>query len=109
MKLRKTKIAGAVNSLLDTISDKDDGVKKAVERSLVRMCKRRPNETIEILYNYRQKCLKLTEAQVALLLRYYTTSFEIAWIVLFILRVYIYVAYGIRYDEHFLLFPQGDR
>lgn len=69
MKLRKNNITGAVNSLLDTISDKDDGVKNAVERSLVRMCKRRPNETIEILYNYRQKCLKLTDVQVALLLR----------------------------------------
>lgn len=69
MRVRKNNIAGAVNSLLDTISDKDDGVKKALERSLVKMCKRRPNETIEILYNYRQKCLKLTEAQIALLLR----------------------------------------
>lgn len=70
MRVRKNNISGAVNSLLETISsDKDDTVKKAVERSLIRMCKRRPNETIEILYNYRQKCIKLTDAQIALLIR----------------------------------------
>lgn len=69
MKLRKIHISGAVNSLLDSVGDKDDGVRSAVERSLVRMCKRQPNETIEIICGYRQKCTKLTEPQVAILLR----------------------------------------
>lgn len=69
MKFRKKHISGAVNSLLESVGDKDDGVKSAVERSLVRMCKRRPNETIEIICGYRQKCSKLAEAHVALLLR----------------------------------------
>lgn len=69
MKFRKKHILGAVNSLLESVGDKDDGVKSAVERSLVRMCKRRPNETIEIICGYRQKCSKLAEAQVAILLR----------------------------------------
>lgn len=69
MKFRPKHISGAVNSLLDSIGDKDDDVKSAVERSLVRMCKRRPNETIEIICGYRQKYPKLAEAQVALLLR----------------------------------------
>lgn len=69
MKFHQKHISGAVNSLLESIGDKDDDVKGAVERSLVRMCKRRPNETIEIICGYRQKCPKLTEAQVALLLR----------------------------------------
>lgn len=70
MKFRKNYISGAVNSLLESIVDKDDGVKSAVERSLVRMCKRRPNETIEIICSYRQKCPKLPEPQIAILLRY---------------------------------------
>lgn len=70
MKFRKKNISGAVNSLLESIVDKDDGVKSAVERSLVRMCKRRPNETIEIICSYRQKCPKLPEPQIAILLRY---------------------------------------
>lgn len=69
MKFRNKHISGAVNSLLESISDKDDGVKGAVERSLVRMCKRRPNETIEIIYAYRHKCPKLAEPQISILLR----------------------------------------
>lgn len=69
MKSRVKNISGAVNSLLESITDKDEGVKSAVERSLVRMCKRRPNETIEIICSYRQKCTKLAEAQIAILLR----------------------------------------
>lgn len=69
MKFRIKNISGAVNSLLESISDKDEGVKSAVERSLMRMCKRRPNETIEIICGYRQKCQKLPEHQVAILLR----------------------------------------
>lgn len=69
-KFRTKHISGAVNSLLETIGDKDENVKSAVERSLVRMCKRRPNETIEIICSYRQKCPKLPEPQVAILLRY---------------------------------------
>lgn len=82
MRVRKNNISGAVNSLLETISsDKDDGVKKAVERALIRMCKRQPNQTIEILYNHRQKCLKLPDAHVALLLRYYLGYFIILRII----------------------------
>lgn len=69
MKFRIKNISGAVNSLLESVSDKDEGVKSAVERSLVRMCKRRPNETIEIICSYRQKFQKLPEHQVAILLR----------------------------------------
>lgn len=69
MKFRVKFISGAVNSLLESVGDKDDGVKSAVERSLVRMCKRRPNETIEIICSYRQKYPKLAEPQVAILLR----------------------------------------
>lgn len=69
MKFRTKFISGAVNSLLESIGDKDEGVKSAVERAMVRMCKRRPNETIEIICSYRQKTLKLPESQVAILLR----------------------------------------
>lgn len=69
MKFRKKTISGAVNSLLESVGDKDDGVKGAVERSLVRMCKRRPNETIEIICAYRAKCPKLPEPQISILLR----------------------------------------
>lgn len=61
--------SGAVNSLLETTSDKDESVRTSIERALVRMCKRRPNETIEIICKYRVKSVKLPEAQVALLLR----------------------------------------
>lgn len=60
---------GAVNSLLETINDKDENVRNSIERALVRMCKRRPNDTIEIICRYRMKMLKLQEAQVAILLR----------------------------------------
>lgn len=69
VKFRNKFISGAVNSLLESIGDKDDSVKGAVERSLVRMCKRRPNETIEIICAYRQKTSKLPESQIAILLR----------------------------------------
>lgn len=62
-------VTGAVHSLLETLNDKDEGVRESIERSLVRMCKRRPNETIEIIYNYRQKMTKLPEAQIAVYLR----------------------------------------
>lgn len=58
-----------MNSLLESIGDKDESVKITVERSLVRMCKRRPNETIEIICGYRQKCQKIPDAHVAILLR----------------------------------------
>lgn len=61
--------AGAVNSLLDTINDKDESVRVAVEKALIRTCKRRPNDTIEIIYNFRQKNPKLAELQVSILLR----------------------------------------
>lgn len=61
---------GAVTSLLEAISDKDESVRSSVERALIRACKRRPNETIEIIYNFRLKNTKLAEAQVSLLLRY---------------------------------------
>lgn len=62
-------VSGAVHSLLETLSDKDEGVRESIERSLVRMCKRRPNETMEIICNYRQKTAKLPEAHVAVYLR----------------------------------------
>lgn len=62
-------IVGAVNSLLDTINDKDESVRMAVEKALIRTCKRRPNDTIGIIYNFRQKNPKLAELQVSLLLR----------------------------------------
>lgn len=61
--------SGAVNSLLDTINDKDESVRAAVEKALIRTCKRRPNDTIEIIYNFRQKNPKLPELQVSILLR----------------------------------------
>lgn len=60
---------GAVHSLLETLNDKDEAVREAIERSLVRMCKRRPNETMEIICNYRHKMAKLPEAHVAVCLR----------------------------------------
>lgn len=69
IKFRIKNISGAVNSLLESISDKDENVRSAVERSLIRMCKRRPNEMIEIICGYRLKCQKLPEPQVAILLR----------------------------------------
>lgn len=62
-------VLGAVHSLLETLNDKDEGVRESIERSLVRMCKRRPNETMEIICNYRQKTAKLPEAHVAVYLR----------------------------------------
>lgn len=69
MLFSKKSILGAVNSLLDTVSDKDESVRSSIERALVRMCKRRPNETIEIICQYRIKTVKMPEAQVAILLR----------------------------------------
>lgn len=60
---------GAVHSLLETLNDKDEAVRESIERSLVRMCRRRPNETMEIICNYRQKMAKLPEAHVAVYLR----------------------------------------
>lgn len=62
-------VSGAVHSLLETLNDKDEEVREAIERSLVRMCKRRPNETMEIICNYRQQTAKLPEAHVAVYLR----------------------------------------
>lgn len=64
-----TFVSGAVNNLLETLSDKDEGFREAIEKSLVRMCKRRPNETIEIICNYRLKTQKLPDPQIAVLLR----------------------------------------
>lgn len=65
----KKYLLGAVNSLLDTINDKDESVRNSIERAMVRMCKRRPNETIEIICQYRIKSAKMPEAQIAILLR----------------------------------------
>lgn len=67
-RIKKT-FSGAVNSLLETTCDKDEGVRTSIERALVRMCKRRPNETIEIICKYRVKSEKLPEVQVAIMLR----------------------------------------
>lgn len=54
---------------METINDKDDSVRSSVENALCRMCKGRPNETIEMICDYKQKTPKLHDLQTAILLR----------------------------------------
>lgn len=62
-------ILGAVNALLDNLNEKDETLRKSIENSLYRMCEKRPNITIDSLYDYRMKHTKLGETQIAIILR----------------------------------------
>lgn len=61
---------GAVGSLLETLSDKDDSVRDSIEHALTRMCEKRPNDTLDALCEYKQRSPKLSDLQTAILLRF---------------------------------------
>lgn len=59
----------AINSLLDSITEKDESVRNAIELALGRMAERRPNETITAVCDFKAKQFKLLETQTAIVLR----------------------------------------
>lgn len=67
----------AINSLLESISEKDESVRNAIELALGRMAERRPNETMMALCDFKAKQQKLPEQQTAIVLRYFSLIFRI--------------------------------
>lgn len=63
-------LLAAINNLLDSITEKDEGVRNAIEQALGRMAERRPNETMMALCDFKAKQPKLPEQQTAIVLRY---------------------------------------
>lgn len=59
----------AVNSLLESISDKDEHVRNSVENALVRMIEARPNQTIATLCEFKVKQPKLSDQATVIILR----------------------------------------
>lgn len=61
--------SAAVNSLLESINEKDEFVRNAVENALVRMIESRPNPTIGALCEFKTKQPKLNDQATAIILR----------------------------------------
>lgn len=59
----------AINSLLDSINDKDEYVRISVENALVRMIEARPNQTITALCEFKTKQPKLSDQATVIILR----------------------------------------
>lgn len=59
----------AVNSLLESINEKDEHVRNAVENALVRMIESRPNQTIAALCEFKVKQPKLSDQATVIILR----------------------------------------
>lgn len=62
-------LLAAVNSLLDSINEKDEHVRNAVENALVRMIEARPNQTITALCEFKVKQTKLSDQATVIILR----------------------------------------
>lgn len=58
-----------VNSLLDTLGEKDEQLRSTTEASLIRIAKRRHDEIVEVFCEYRKKHPKLGDAQASIILR----------------------------------------
>ncbi|XP_055537388.1 maestro heat-like repeat-containing protein family member 1 isoform X2 [Wyeomyia smithii] len=63
-----------VNSLLDSLSEKDDTLRNMTEASLIRIAKQRHDEIVEVFCDYRKKHPKLGETQAAIILSHETAS-----------------------------------
>lgn len=62
--------AAIVNSLLDSLGEKDEQLRSTTEASLIRIAKRRHDEIVEVFCEYRKKYPKLGDAQSSIILRY---------------------------------------
>lgn len=60
---------GTVCKLLDSLNDKDDQVKAAVEASLIRIADKKPDEVITFMCDYKRKSSKLPDLIIAVILR----------------------------------------
>ncbi|KFB39654.1 AGAP000273-PA-like protein [Anopheles sinensis] len=58
-----------VNSLLDSLNDKDELLRSTTEASLIRIAKRRHDEIVEVLCEYRKKHPKLGDTHTLIILR----------------------------------------
>jgi hypothetical protein len=58
-----------VQSLLDTLNDKDEEVKATVESALLRISEKRTDELLQVLCRYKKNTPKLTESSSAVILR----------------------------------------
>lgn len=59
----------AVNSLLDSLNDKDDQVKALAEASLIKIADKKPDEIILFVCDYKKKNPKLSDPTIAVILR----------------------------------------
>lgn len=62
-------LLAAVNSLLESINEKDEHVRNAVENALSRMIEARPNQTIAALCEFKAKQPKLSDQATVIILR----------------------------------------
>ncbi|XP_059616812.1 maestro heat-like repeat-containing protein family member 1 [Phlebotomus argentipes] len=63
-----TSLVGSINNLLESL-DKDESVRNAIESSIIRIADYSPNEVLQSIHDFRQKQAKLSEANVATILR----------------------------------------
>uniref|UniRef100_A0A182KBM8 HEAT repeat protein n=1 Tax=Anopheles christyi TaxID=43041 RepID=A0A182KBM8_9DIPT len=61
--------AAVVNSLLDSLNDKEELLRSTTEASLIRIAKRRHDEIVEVFCEYRKKHPKLGDTHTLIILR----------------------------------------
>ncbi|KAJ6639089.1 Maestro heat-like repeat-containing protein family member 1 [Pseudolycoriella hygida] len=67
--VNNTHFLAAIQSLLESITDKDEFVRNAVENALVRMIEARPDQIINALCDFRNKQPKLNDQAIVIILR----------------------------------------
>lgn len=58
-----------MNSILEGLQDKDELVRETLQQSLIKIVEKHPDETVNLIVDFRNKHQKLPEQTVILLLR----------------------------------------